>query len=199
MVDYQNTMSTYIPLTLLFDQDGVLADFETGFLDLWKAHHPEKFYIPVSDRRTFYCDEEYPPEFKEDIRFLLRHPDLFINLPVIPGAQDMIDNLLVKGVDVQICTSPLIENEFCASQKIEWVRKHFSDDMAKRMIITKDKGYVIGDYLVDDKPEPNGYNNPRRVWEHIIMDAPYNREVKGKRRVMNWTDRSYLKVLNLED
>merc|ERR1719487_2609385 len=46
---------------------------------------------------------------------------------------------------------------------------------------------MIGDVLIDDKPEVKGKMGG--MWEHIIFDAPYNQEVEGDRlRLHAWTD-----------
>lgn len=184
-------------MILLLDADGVIANFEKGFLNLWRREFPDAFYLPIESRRTFYCDEEYPSELKENIRFILRHPELFSSLEPIAGAQKAVKTMIDLGVDVRICTSPLFDNFLCASQKLEWIDRYFGREMARRTIITKDKGYAHGDYLVDDKPSPNCFT-PSRSWEHVIMDAPYNQGTSHEKRIMNWTDGTYLKVLGLD-
>jgi len=47
----------------------------------------------------------------------------------------------------------------------------------------KDKTLIIGDILIDDKPEIKGISTPN--WEHIIFDQPYNKNITNKKRI-NW-------------
>lgn len=39
--------------------DGVLADFEGGFLKKYRARYPSEPYIPQDDRRGFWVSEQY--------------------------------------------------------------------------------------------------------------------------------------------
>ena len=52
---------------VLVDQDGVLADFEQGLLDAFRASHPGAPFIALADRRGFYAREQYPPEWAKAI------------------------------------------------------------------------------------------------------------------------------------
>lgn len=47
------------PLRVLVDMDGVLADFEGGFLKKFRARYPDKPYIALEDRRGFWVSEQY--------------------------------------------------------------------------------------------------------------------------------------------
>lgn len=46
-------------LRVLVDMDGVLADFEGGFLKKFRARFPDKPYIALEDRRGFWVSEQY--------------------------------------------------------------------------------------------------------------------------------------------
>jgi len=46
-------------LRVLIDMDGVLCDFEQSFLDKFRERHPDEPYIPLSERKGFYIDEQY--------------------------------------------------------------------------------------------------------------------------------------------
>lgn len=47
------------PLRVLVDMDGVLADFEGGFLKKFRARYPDTPYITLEDRRGFWVSEQY--------------------------------------------------------------------------------------------------------------------------------------------
>lgn len=46
-------------LRVLVDMDGVLADFEGGFLKKYRARYPDEPYITLEDRRGFWVSTQY--------------------------------------------------------------------------------------------------------------------------------------------
>lgn len=46
-------------LRVLVDMDGVLADFEGGFLKKYRARYPGEPYITLDDRRGFWVSAQY--------------------------------------------------------------------------------------------------------------------------------------------
>lgn len=46
-------------LRVLVDMDGVLADFEGGFVKKYRARYPDEPYITLDDRRGFWVSSQY--------------------------------------------------------------------------------------------------------------------------------------------
>ena len=46
-------------LRVLVDMDGVLADFEGGFLKKYRARYPQEPYITQDDRKGFWVSAQY--------------------------------------------------------------------------------------------------------------------------------------------
>jgi 5'-nucleotidase len=175
-------------MLILIDQDGPLADFETGFLDTWREKYPEEFYISVAQRTDFYIREQYPEEFRQQVDEIYNAAGFYRNLPPTPGCIQALNDMIELGLDVRICTAPLSRYENCVLEKYQWVEQHLGREFTRRMILTKDKTIVRGNYLIDDKPLIEGSHIPE--WEHIVFDCPYNRDGIKNRRLDwgNWRE-----------
>lgn len=172
-------------MRILVDMDGVLADFERGFLDDWRARFPERAYIPLEERNVFYVQEQYGEAFRADTWAIMTTPGFFRRLSPIPGGAGALNAMRSEGIDVWLCTSPLSGMPTCATEKFEWVAEHLGEWWTERIIIARDKTLVRGDILIDDRPEMTGVEQP--TWEHVLYDQPYNRAATDKRRI-TWDD-----------
>lgn len=172
-------------MIVLVDMDGVLADFEKGYLDAWKRQHPDKPAIQPEDRNTFYIVNQYPKDLRPLVWDILLAPGFFAALEPVEGAIAAVHEMDALGPEVFICSSPLIPNKTGASEKYAWVQQHLGVDWARRLILTSDKTLVHGDYLIDDRPEVDGSQTP--TWTHILFDRPYNR-ANGQLQRLTWSN-----------
>lgn len=177
---------------ILVDMDGVLADFEARFLEIWKKKFPHHPHVPLEKRETFYLMESYPGGLEKDIDSIYTAPGFFQNLGVISGGKEALAEMQGLGHDVFICTSPISKYENCVLEKYDWVAKNLGYEWTKKMILTKDKTLVYGDILIDDKPEQIGLTTP--TWKHVLFDAPYNKHIKTELRI---TWKNWEKILDL--
>ena len=164
---------------ILLDQDGVVADFERGFLACWQERFPNRPHIALDQRTTFYPRDQYPQEFRDDIAQLVAEEGFYLNLPPIEGAIIGVNQMIDSGHKVFICTSPLLAYIYCVPEKYSWVERYFGVEMVKNIIVAKDKTLIHGDFLVDDRPEISGVTHA--TWEHIVFDQPFNRHVLNRR------------------
>jgi 5'-nucleotidase len=180
------------PTTVLLDMDGVLVDWDAGFRREWAryGHDPSKI-----DRSKSYAMEEcVAPELKSAAVAVMSQPGFFRDLPAVEGAVKAVEEMVERGFSVLICTSPLPCNPTCPQDKIEWVCRHLGHiefrqpgDATKRqnaqdiIVMTRDKTFVAGDVLIDDKPVIRGCMRP--TWEHIVFGAPYNKLAPGDDRL----------------
>lgn len=173
--------------TLLVDMDGTIADYEQGFLERWRKLYPGEIWIPPEQRATFYLEEQYPARLSKQVRAISRMEGFYRNLPTIPGGIDALV-ALSEIYDVRICTSPHTDYEHCVLEKYQWIDEHLGREWVRKIILTKDKTFVSGKYLIDDKPVITGLQTP--VWEQIIYDQPYNRHRTDLKRItwQNWRE-----------
>ena len=174
---------------LLIDMDGVVADFELGFLQAFRSKYPSEPYIPIPERTVFKIKDQYPEELKPKVRSIIEAPGFYRNLPMIKGSKSTIMEMYDMGLNFYFCSSPLSKYKNCVLEKYEWIEEQFGSNFTDKIILTRDKTVVQGDLLIDDKPEITGaLEEPS--WEHILYISPYNKNVEGKRRLSweNWKE-----------
>lgn len=177
-------------MRILVDMDGVLADFEGGFLEIWQREHPDKAHLPRQERKSFFLVRQYPKEFRSIIWDIILAPGFFASFPPIPGGLEAVQEILALGHEVFICSSPMLGNPTCASDKFNWIEARLGRDWSARLILATDKSLVDGDVLIDDRPgmAERGIQTP--TWTHILFDQPYNRHLEEQPRLdwSNWKE-----------
>ncbi|XP_075035297.1 5'(3')-deoxyribonucleotidase, mitochondrial [Mixophyes fleayi] len=182
------------PLRVLVDMDGVLADFEGGFLKKYRARYPKEPYIELEDRRGFWVSEQYDrlkPGLCEKAISIWESGNFFLDLDPIDGAVEAVKEMSNSpNIDVFICTSPIKRYQYCPYEKYAWVEKHFGHEFLEQIILTRDKTVVSADLLIDDRPDITGAE-PNPSWEHILFTACHNCHLSvtpPSRRLQSWND-----------
>lgn len=183
---------------VLIDIDSTIADWGKAYddaLDAYDAEVPEEpSNIPrTKDQVAFNLKLGLSPWQCIVVDEIMDKPGFYRTLPEIPGAIDaLVEIQAADEYDVFLVTSPWHTNPTCSQDKLDWVREHLGEAWVDKVIITKDKTLIDGDYLIDDKPEITGAATPR--WQHIIFDQPYNQHIEDKERLVYWE--SVLEVLD---
>ncbi|XP_065388910.1 5'(3')-deoxyribonucleotidase, mitochondrial isoform X9 [Macaca fascicularis] len=109
-------------LRVLVDMDGVLADFEGGFLRKFRARFPDQPFIALEDRRGFWVSEQYGrlrPGLSEKAISIWESKNFFFELEPLPGAVEAVKEMAnLQNTDVFICTSPIKMFKYCPYEKI---------------------------------------------------------------------------------
>ncbi len=116
------------------DLDGVMADFDAAFPDVFGLDH-----------RSMADDDMWAK--------INGHPDFFLSLPPCPGALDFFERIRwLQPIILTAC--PKSNYAHVARQKREWVRKHLGKDV---MVLPTQGGtakplfmHAPGDILIDD-------------------------------------------------
>ena len=167
---YRKLMRSVVKRRVLVDMDGVLVDWDRGFLDAWGDRSPV-------DRSDYYIQGASLTRIAKTQKscFALRafqesaaHEGR--NLSAAQNGRQRIRcvNMHVSSHSVAILRAG----------KVGASASTLGDAFLPRVILTRDKTAVMGDVLIDDKPQVTGKYAPS--WSHIIFDAPYNREVSRR-------------------
>lgn len=174
-------------MRVLVDMDGVIADWGHAYGESLDRYGAEGAGIPRhAEQRSFNLNEGRTEDEKVIIAAVMAEEGFYQRLRPIPGAKTALKAMAKAGHDVRICTSPWVSNPTCASDKLNWVAKHYGSHWAQRVIITTDKTLVHGDVLIDDKPNITGSTTP--TWEHVLFTQPYNVGITDRRRLDRWAD-----------
>lgn len=173
---------------VLLDIDDCLSDFNSEF---WKLHNRiTGSNITVEDIKDW--DMSLFSELGSEVYELFKYPNLFRNLPVKPYAKELVCNLQ-KDFDVYLVTDAPSGVTNTVAEKTNkpmsnptddkrlWVAEHFPSIPKSNIIFTSKKHLVMGDILVDDKPQTiQEFMELNR--KHILVDMPYNADVNTEYR-----------------
>ncbi|XP_068438588.1 5'(3')-deoxyribonucleotidase, mitochondrial-like isoform X2 [Clinocottus analis] len=111
-------------LRVLVDMDGVLADFEGGFLKKYRARYPDDPHIALDDRRGFWVSSQYGQlrsDLCEKAISIWESKDFFVELEPLPGGVEAVKEMAkMDNTDVFICTSPIKNYRHCPYEKA-WI------------------------------------------------------------------------------
>lgn len=171
-------------LVILVDMDGVLCNFDGGWRRDWNKKYPDRQII--EEPNDFYLEEAYRNYgTEEEITEIFSRAGFFYDLDPMPGALEAMKQMEKSGLNVFVCTAPMGPNTF--HEKAEWVEHYLGKEWLKKLIVSKDKTVIHGNYLIDDKPSITGlYDEP--TWEQVVYDHPYNQHLTNLHRITweNW-------------
>lgn len=170
---------------ILVDMDGVLCDWSSLFATRLTENYPHLDFPFLRENLTWDMGRGVDDEGRVAINETKALPGFYWDLEPIAGGAEALNAMLDSGYEVSICTSPWVPNPTCASDKLNWLEHHIGKGWGDRAIIAGDKTTVRGDFLIDDRPEIVGKYDP--LWEHIIFDAPYNKNITDRRRMAEWS------------
>lgn len=116
--------------------------------------------------RELYGDDAVREMFR-----IVEEPNFHLELPLLPAVQTALYEILELGYEARIITWPWAGHKTCASENLEYVRRHFGYDWEARTIITGRKADVRVRVLVDDKPGAASFDQYPATWRHIMFDG----------------------------
>lgn len=168
-------------MRILVDMDAVIAHWGAEFDRSLDSFGSEAAEIPrTKDQPQWDLKAGRTSREKVIIEAIMTEPGFYRRLDPIVGAKQALKSALAAGHDVRIVSAPYISNPTCASDKIDWIVRHYGSHWASRLILTNDKTVIHGDILIDDKPLITGSAEPS--WTHVVFgDYTYNQHSRQPR------------------
>ena len=176
---------------ILLDIDDTINQFNTAFWALHEEVYDEKIdpeTVNTWDLANFSSQGNH-------VYGLFKHPGLFRYIEPKNGAVEFVEQLNEK-YDVYFVTDSPPGTSHCdgdvpyanqADDKRKWVREHFPFIDKSKIIICANKWMILGDVLIDDKPD-TFYAFQKRKRNIILMDAPHNRSIETPFRARNFEE-----------
>jgi len=121
-----------------------------------------------------------PEDRQEQVRAFLDAEDFFEDLPLMPGSQEVLSEL-VGRFDVFIATQAMtVPNSL--GPKYRWLQRHFPFIPPQNYVFCGNKCILRADYLIDDLPR----NLDRFEGQGLLYTAPHNLTASGYTRVNHW-------------
>ena len=162
------------------DMDEVMADTLAEHLRRYNQAFDEE--VTLEDLAGKGLWEFTPLDRQKELRAFLDAEDFFEDLPLMPGAQQVLTELAAR-YEIFIATQAMaVPNSL--GPKYRWLQRHFSFIPASHYVFCGDKRILRADYLIDDMPR----NLTRFDGKGLLFTAPHNVGVTGFMRVNNWQE-----------
>jgi 5'(3')-deoxyribonucleotidase len=162
------------------DMDEVIADTLGELLVRYNRQFDAALTKDDLAGRRFY--QMIPESHRPAIHEMFRDGEIFAELPVIEGSQEVIRRLQER-YEVFITTAAMdVPSSFAA--KFRWLAEHFPNIPPSHIVFCGDKSVLGVDYLIDD----NSRHFERLTGEGILYTAPHNVHETAYRRVNDWAE-----------
>ena len=162
------------------DMDEVMADTLSEHLRRYNKAFDEA--ITPQDLQGRGLWEYAPEDRRKPLRDFLDAEDFFEDLPLMPGAQEVLKQLSSR-FEIFIATQAMaVPNSL--GPKYRWLQRHFNFIPPTHYVFCGDKSILRADYLIDDLPR-----NLKRFEGHgLLFTAPHNLTATGFLRVNSWQE-----------
>ena len=171
----------HVPARICVDMDEVMADTLSEHLRRYNQAFDEA--LTPADLAGKGLWEHTPAERRQQLRAFLDAEDFFEDLPLMPGAQDVLA-ALSERFEIYVATQAMtVPNSL--GPKYRWLQRHFPFIPPQQYVFCGNKSILLADYLIDDLPR----NLERFQGTGLLFSAPHNLSVTGNfTRVNNWPE-----------
>jgi 5'-nucleotidase len=162
------------------DMDEVMADTLSEHLRRYNEAFDEAITPEELHGKGLW---EYAPETRrQQLRQFMDAEDFFEDLPLMPGAQQILEQLSER-FEIFIATQAMtVPNSL--GPKYRWLQRHFPFIPPTHYVFCGNKSILLADFLIDDLPR----NLDRFQGKGLLYSAPHNVTAEGYLRVNSWQE-----------
>ena len=165
-------------LRICVDMDEVMADTLAEHLRRYNQTFDEE--VTPEDLAGKGLWEIAPFDRQLQLRAFLDAEDFFEDLALMPGAQDVLEDLSTR-FEIFIATQAMsVPNSL--GPKYRWLQRHFPFISPTNYVFCGNKSILRADNLIDDLPK----NLLRFEGQGLLYTAPHNMTATGVVRVDDW-------------
>lgn len=164
--------------TIGIDMDGVLADIESHWLNLYERDYGIRLSAEIF--KGVKESDAFPD--KTAVEKYVFTPGFFRTLPVMEGAVEAVKKL-AEDYEIYI-VSAAMEFPLSLFEKREWLTEHFPFISWKNIIFCGDKSVIATDYLIDDHCKNLDYCKGTP----IMFSAGHNANLNHHVRANSWSE-----------
>lgn len=177
---------TSVSLRLGIDLDGVVADFNRGWISAYNAAFGAALHSEQVVAWQSPLELTHFPDMGSFWRWARRADDgssIFRNLEPFPGAIESLHDLAARGHRLVIITA---KPEWAVVDTLRWLADHAAP--TREIHVTEDKHEVECDVYLDDSPEQvERLTRARATTARVCRFVrPWNAPVEGAHDVYDW-------------
>ena len=164
---------------LIVDMDDVIADATGQFINYYEI----EFGVRIVRESLNHQDEGHGfPGHHDVVKQFPFRENFFRTMDPNAGSVEVLEELN-KKYELFI-VSAAMEFPQSLSEKLAWLKDHFSFLTWKQIVFCGSKTVVHGDYMIDDL----AYNLEGFKGEPFIFSAPHNLHIHQYNRLNNWKE-----------
>ena len=167
-------------LRICVDMDEVMADTLAEYIRRYNQTFDED--VTPQDLAGKGLWEITPLDRQQQLRAFLDAEDFFEDLAVMPGSQEVLQQLSSR-FEIFIATQAMAVPNSLGS-KYRWLQRHFPFIPPTNYVFCGNKSILLADFLIDDLPK----NLLRFQGQGLLYSAPRNLSATGYVRVNNWEE-----------
>ena len=125
--------------------------------------------------------DNFPKKKHAELKGIYSREYFFKDLSPSPGAFAALNDMEIMGMDVRICISASVGNNFTVKEQLEWINSNLGKNWLVRTVVCLDKSIIKADILVQERVDIEMLfekhkvrNKNKSEWKMVLLNKKYN-------------------------